>query len=184
MMTVFPNVKEGLLGGLCIQAVVVGLLALVAWWTISSRLVLLDRTTSTIHAAPELEREVIRLEQSWSPEHAATVTAMVNDAEKRLIADFDHLAIWIKDVKQHASSLNLQTSHTVQEGELTTLAGVAVVPVHLEVHVDETDQPYTTLLKFFRFLVEKEVRVDIQRTVMSGKGTGLEKDPEKSSHPS
>ena len=158
-------------------AVLVLMVVFWGWWIISLRVGLLDEARSAIDSAYTLDQDVSTLRAHWPEDRAALVEAMMDEAEKQLFRDFDHVALWLKQHKANASALGLQARHTLGEIGPTPqgLKGIGLVPLQLKIQAAQQDDgPYKAFVKYFRLLDDEEIRMDVDSATVTGSGDGVD----------
>lgn len=155
---------------------VFGCLALVAW-SFTFRLSLFTEAQSRMHTPFSLSSQVDSLEQMWSDEEAATVNQEWDSAKSQSFRDYDHLMMWVSQMRTQAYDLGLNVDFRIDD-TTTPVSGVQEIhhlAMDLTIQAEDPSQGYHRIIRFVKDLIENDLTMNVVLMELTGSGRGAHK---------
>ena len=164
-----PNLQS--LKGMALSLLFILALCTVGWLSFE-QILTVQASQSQIHATNSLEQQVVQLRSNYLQAEPDRLKTELNEADTLLFQNFTHLTQWGHDLQEQAKRLDLQTKFRILKTEETgsSIEGVILVPVEIQVLPQGTNSAYQSFLKFVKTMTQSGPRVDIQDMTILGNG--------------
>ncbi|MEE8124877.1 MAG: hypothetical protein V3T42_03610 [Nitrospirales bacterium] len=141
-------------------------------WLSFEQILTVQASQSQIQATNSLEQQVVQLRSNYLQAEPDRLKTELNEADILLFQNFTHLTQWGHDLQEQAKRLDLQTKFRILKTEETgsSIEGVILVPVEIQVLPQGTNSAYQSFLKFVKTMTQSGPRVDIQDMTILGNG--------------
>ncbi len=141
-------------------------------WLSFEQILTVQASQSQIQATNSLEQQVVQLRSNYLQAEPDRLKTELNEADTLLFQNFTHLTQWGHDLQEQAKRLDLQTKFRILKTEETgsSIEGVILVPVEIQVLPQGTNSAYQSFLKFVKTMTQSGPRVDIQDMTILGNG--------------
>ena len=141
-------------------------------WLSFEQILTVQASQSQIQATNSLEQQVVQLRSNYLQAEPDRRKTELNEADILLFQNFTHLTQWGHDLQEQAKRLDLQTKFRILKTEETgsSIEGVILVPVEIQVLPQGTNSAYQSFLKFVKTMTQSGPRVDIQDMTILGNG--------------
>ena len=141
-------------------------------WLSFEQILTVQASQSQIHATNSLEQQVVQLRSNYLQAEPDRLKTELNEADILLFQNFTQLTQWGHGLQEQAKRLDLQTKFRILKTEETgsSIEGVILVPVEIQVLPQGTNSAYQSFLKFVKTMTQSGPRVDIQDMTILGNG--------------
>ena len=146
-------------------------LPVVGWMSFDKVLEILE-TQSQIEATIGLQQQVSQLHSHYQEANPDSLEHEFQAADQLLIQNYTHLAQWAQGLHEKAKRWDLKTQYRIlKHGQSSSsIEGVMLVPLEIQVFPNGTNSMYRPYLKFLKNLTQTGTRVDIQDVTIIGNG--------------
>lgn len=146
-------------------------LPVVGWMSFDKVLEILE-TQSQLAATIGLQQQVSQLHSRYQEANPDSLEHEFQAADQLLIQDYTHLARWAQGLQEKGKRWDLKTQYRIlKHGQsASSIQGVMLVPLEIQVFPNGTNSMYRPYLKFLKNLTQTRTRVDIQDVTIIGNG--------------
>jgi hypothetical protein len=164
-----PNLQN--LKGMGLVCLLIGTLSIVGWVSVD-KLLTVQKRQSQIQDTIGLERQVSQLRSHYLQANPDALDTDIQQAEQLLIQNFTHLAEWAQRLQEESKQWNLLMQYRILNMDRTasTIEGVVLVPLEIQVHPQGTQSAYRPYLQFIKALIRSGPKVDFRNVTVMGDG--------------
>ncbi len=147
-------------------------LAFVAWTGLQSFVEFLN-TKNRIESIPSLQTQISQLQHHYQETNPEELPASLHEVEQALFGNFTQLTQWAQAIQETGKRWNLQFQYRilVEEKKASSIEGIMLVPVEIELHPGGPNSGYQGFMNMLRELSQSTRRMNIQNISMSGDGS-------------
>jgi hypothetical protein len=156
---------------LSMMILLIASLTFVGWISVSTFTEVYNSQAS-LHTIRELEHEISQLHVRYQDAHPETLEADLKQVENTVIQDFTHLAHWAQDLQEQGERLALRMQYRILKTERvpSSIKGISIVPIELQIRSQEDQSGYMPFLQFLKALDQSGPRIKIQEIIARGDG--------------
>ena len=141
-------------------------------WVSSDKFLRVQDSQDKVKTTMELNQQVWQLQTQYHDAKPETLEADLEQANQLLIQNFTHLAQWAQRLQQQGNQWNLQMQYRILKAKQTpsSVAGLMVVPLEIQISQHGTASAYRSYLQFLQTLEQSGPRIDIQEVTVMGDG--------------
>lgn len=165
----WPNPQQLKSTGLVV--LLIGTLSIVGWVSLD-KLFTIQKRQSLTQDTIGLEQQVSELRSQYLQAHPDALDTHLQQAEKRLLHNFTHLAYWAQGLQADGKQRDIIIQYRILNTDRTAspIQGVTLVPLEIQVNSQGTPKAYRSYLQFIKALTRSGPRVDIQNVTVIGDG--------------
>lgn len=148
------------------------------YYSVNERAHLLEEAYLDLSTQGQLETEILKINQEWSQERMQEIRQGIASADRRRVfADYQSLANWLREKNAYAKQVNLGFSYTLGEGQAANIDNTLEIPVSITLApiTESNSQSYFQMMEFARHMVSTLWYVDIQEASVESTGAGVTK---------
>jgi len=149
---------------------------LLAWWSVTLRLPLLDRTKQKLSMLSELDSSIATVKKGWTEEKALRTSQEWSVVHGQMIHSYEELAAWLEktllSVNRSGYTLNYRMEDPVRSD--AGVGGLSRIPLKLDIRPrGQGVANYLKTLAIVHSLVDEQTGIQLDAITMKGGGKGM-----------
>jgi hypothetical protein len=131
--------------------------ALCLWWTLTTRVAVINENNHRMDANAVLEHEVHQLAFKWSDAEFENLQSIIAESEKKVFSNYRVLAQWLFEENLQAQKMGLVLSYKFSDITLDQeIVGANIVPIIINLNLvkERNNSGYWTMLNYLQRLNE------------------------------
>lgn len=147
------------------------------WYSATERVQLIHEAQANLASQGRLETQILQINREWSAERIEAIKQGIASADqRRVFADYQSLANWLKDKDSYATQVNLDFTYRLGEGLTANIDNTLEVPISISLSPSrESETAYFDMMDFTRHIVSTAWYVDVQEATLESDGMGAGK---------